>query len=162
MIPCITRSKIEVFKTLLDGASAVTVAAHVHPDGDALGSTAAMCSYLRDVLGKDAVGVLPETPPESIRFIIQENVPYIFADKDPDAATGRIAQSDLVILLDCNGFSRTEGLSGSLEASKATKVLIDHHLNPQEEQFRLVFSTPEISSASELLYWILKDLGGGN
>ena len=104
--------------------------------------------------------VLPETPPESIRFIIPENIPYIFYDSNPDAADAWIAESDLIILLDCNGFSRTEGLSGSLEASKATKVLIDHHLNPQEEQFRLVFSTPEISSASELLYWILKDLGG--
>ncbi len=160
MIPCITRSKIEVFKTLLDGASAVTVAAHVHPDGDALGSTVAMCSYLRDIMGKDAVVVLPETPPESIRFIIPESIPYIFYDSNPDAADAWIAESDLIILLDCNGFSRTEGLSGALEASKAIKVLIDHHLNPQEEQFRLVFSTPEISSASELLYWILKDLGG--
>ncbi|MBR6306210.1 MAG: bifunctional oligoribonuclease/PAP phosphatase NrnA [Bacteroidales bacterium] len=160
MIPCITRSKIEFFKTLLDGASEVTVAAHVHPDGDALGSTAAMCSYLRNVMGKDAVGVLPEVPPESIRFIIPENVPFIFADQAPDAAEGRIAKSDLVILMDCNGFSRTENLRASLEASKAPKVLIDHHLNPQEQEFSLVFSTPEISSASELLYWILKDLGG--
>ena len=72
MIPCITGSKLESLKSLLGGASVVSVAAHVHPDGDALGSTAAMCSYLRDVLGKDAVGVLPETPPASISFIIPE------------------------------------------------------------------------------------------
>ena len=160
MIPCITGSKLKSLKSLLDGAYVVSVAAHVHPDGDAVGSTAGMCSYLRDVLGKDAVCVLPEVPPASIRFIIPENVPYIYADQDPEAAETRIAKSDLVILLDCNGFSRTEGLSAALEASKAPKVLIDHHLNPQEDQFSLVFSTPEISSASELLYWILKGLGG--
>ena len=145
---------------MLDGAAVVSVAAHVHPDGDAVGSTAGMCSYLRDVLGKDAVCVLPEVPPASIRFIIPENVPYIYADQSPEAAEARIAKSDLVIILDCNGFSRTEGLCAALEASKAPKVLIDHHLNPQQEQFSLVFSTPEVSSASELLYWILKGLGG--
>lgn len=160
MIPCITGSKLDSLKSMLGGASVVSVAAHVHPDGDAVGSSAGMCSYLRDVLGKDAVCVLPEVPPASIRFIIPDSVPSIFADQDPEAAAARIAGSDLIILLDCNGFSRTEGLNAPLEASKAQKVLIDHHLNPQEEQFSLVFSTPEISSASELLYWILTGLEG--
>ena len=36
------------------------------------------------------------------------------------------------------------------------KVLIDHHLFPDTERFDLVFSTQEISSASELLFHILK------
>lgn len=138
----------------------VSVAAHVHPDGDAVGSTAAMCSYLREIMGKDAVGILPEVPPANIAFIIPENVPYIFGDKDPEAAAARIAASDLIIVLDCSGIMRTEGLSGPISASRAPKVLIDHHLNPQDQEFSLVFSTPEVSSASELLYWILKDLEG--
>ena len=156
MIPCITGSKLESLKSLLGGASVVSVAAHVHPDGDALGSTAAMCSYLRNVLGKDAACVLPEVPPASISFIIPENIPYLYGDQ----ATQRIAASDLIIVLDCSGIMRTEGLSATLDASKAPKVLIDHHLNPQEQEFSLVFSTPEISSASELLYWILLGLEG--
>ena len=160
MTPSITGSKLESLKSLLGGARMVSVAAHVHPDGDAVGSTAAMCSYLREIMGKDAVGILPEVPPANIAFIIPENVPYIFGDKDPEAAAARIAASDLIIVLDCSGIMRTEGLSGPISASRAPKVLIDHHLNPQEQEFSLVFSTPEISSASELLYWILKDLEG--
>lgn len=158
MIPCITDSKIKSLRALMDGSSKVTVISHVHPDGDALGSSAAMCCYLRECLGKDAVGILPETPPASIRFIKPESLPFIYADSAPSQAAARIAESDLVILLDCNGFSRTDSLSGALEASGAVKVLIDHHLNPIQEQFSLVFSTPDISSASELLYWILTRL----
>lgn len=161
MIPCITSSKLESLKALLDGAGKVSVIAHVHPDGDAAGSSAAMCLYLRENLGKDAWVVLPEVLPDSIRFIVPESVPCIFADNSPEAAAARIAESSLIILLDCNGFSRTESLCPALEASSAPKVLIDHHLNPQEQQFSLVFSTPEVSSASELLYWILKALAGG-
>lgn len=160
MIPCITGSKLQSLKTLLDGASKVSVIAHIHPDGDAVGSTAGMCCFLKENLGKDAVCVLPEVPPESIRFIQPDNVQYIYGDQDLEGAAKRIGESNLIVLLDCNGFSRTEGLSAALEASKAPKVLIDHHLNPQEHQFSLVFSTPEVSSASELLYWILKGLGG--
>lgn len=161
MIPCITSSKLESLKALLDGTGKVSVIAHVHPDGDAAGSTAAMCLYLRENLGKDAAVVLPETLPDSIRFIMPGSVPCLFADKSPEEAAARIAESSLIVLLDCNGFSRTEGLCAALEASDAPKVLIDHHLNPQQRQFSLVFSTPEISSASELLYWILKALAGG-
>ncbi|MBQ9411356.1 MAG: bifunctional oligoribonuclease/PAP phosphatase NrnA, partial [Bacteroidales bacterium] len=73
--------------------------------------------------------------------------------------TGEAEESDLVILMDCNAFSRTETLSESLSASPAPKVLIDHHLNPDSGSFNLVFSTPDISSASELTFWILKALG---
>ena len=65
-----------------------------------------------------------------------------------------------MIQLDCNSFSRTEGLEAALKASPARKILIDHHLNPDRDSFDLVFSTPEISSASELLYWVLKAAGG--
>ncbi|MEE3465474.1 MAG: DHHA1 domain-containing protein, partial [Candidatus Cryptobacteroides sp.] len=53
-----------------------------------------------------------------------------------------------------------EGLAPFLEASSAQKILIDHHLNPDRESFDIVFSTPEISSASELLYWVLKAAEG--
>ena len=39
--------------------------------------------------------------------------------------------------------------------SQAAKILIDHHLNPDSSMFDLVFSETEISSTSELLYYIL-------
>ena len=70
----------------------------------------------------------------------------------------RIGESDLIVLLDANGFSRTEGLKEAFEASKAPKVLIDHHIGPERDRFQVVFSTPDVSSASELLYYILKEL----
>jgi phosphoesterase RecJ-like protein len=45
-----------------------------------------------------------------------------------------------------------------LEGSTADKILIDHHLSPDRDKFSLVFSETQISSASELLYHILKML----
>ena len=156
---CIPQESINKLQALIGGASRVTVLGHTHPDGDALGCTGALGQYLREVCGKDAAVVLPDTPADNLRFIVPPTCPLLCGDTEPEAAAERIGTSDLLFLLDCNGFSRTEGLEPFLKASKAPKVLIDHHLNPERESFNLVFSTPDISSASELLFWILRALG---
>ena len=155
---CIPQDSLKRLQVLIDGASRVSVLGHTHPDGDALGCTGALALFLRDICGKDAVLVLPDSPADNLRFILPSSCPLLCADTEPEAAAARIGESDLIFLLDCNGFSRTEGLEPYLTASTARKVLIDHHLNPQCECFDLVFSTPDISSASELLYWVLKAL----
>lgn len=154
----ITKEGIQELHSLINNSAKVAVVGHMHPDGDALGSTSAMCLYMRDFCGKDATIVLPETPADNVSFIIPEGLPCLCWDKEPKKSESRILEADLVIQLDCNAFHRTEGLQCAMETSKAKKVLIDHHLNPAVECFNLVFSTPEISSASELLYWILKEL----
>ena len=159
----IDTAAVERLEALLESGGTVTVTAHSHPDGDALGSVSGLVSYLRKCRGKDAVAVLPDTPPATVRFIVPVGVPLLCHDTDPEACLARIATSDLVILLDGNGFSRTEGLQEAFEASPAPKVLIDHHVGPDMDKFRLVFSTPDVSSASELLYYILlelPDIGG--
>ena len=145
--------------SLIQGATHPVVLGHTHPDGDAMGSTLALTLFLRQ-MGKDATCILPDTPADYLQFIVPADVPYLYHDQSPQAAQERIAGADLVFLLDCNAFSRTEGLAPALEASTAPKVLIDHHLNPDSEKFNLVFSTPDISSASELLYWILDAMTG--
>ena len=144
--------------TLLENARMVTVTAHTHPDGDALGSVAGLVAYLRECRGKDAVAVLPDTPAATVRFIVPAGVPLLCHDTQPEACLDRIAASDLVVLMDGNGFSRTEGLQEAFEASDAPKILIDHHVGPESDRFQLVFSTPDVSSASELLYYILLEL----
>ena len=150
---------ISGLKALLDTASRVVVLGHTHPDGDALGSTAALCLFLKKELGKEACCLFNETPPENLRFLLAREVPYLFHDREPEKTVETIQKADLIVLLDCNSFLRTEALQQPLQEASAPKVLIDHHLNPDTASFNLVFSTPDISSASELLYWILKELG---
>ena len=153
---CIGGGKIGKLEKLVSGASVVSIVTHTHPDGDAIGCSIALCSFLREKYGKDAAVLLPDPAPEHMEFLLDASVPV--SVKDPGR---RIGKSDLVFLLDANGFSRTENLSEAMKASRAVKVLIDHHLNPSRKDFNLVFSTEEVSSASELLYWILKKMAGG-
>ena len=160
MIPCITDDKLKAFHACIKQASRIAVVSHLHPDGDALGSSVAMGTFLRETMGKDVVCILPDAPPANIMFIIPDGLPFIYADTKQQEAEKAIQNSDLLILLDLNGPSRTEPLESCVRASSAKKILVDHHLNPEADAFDLVFSTPEISSASELLYWILKGLTG--
>ena len=148
----------EAFVKYIGAAQSVTVLSHTHPDGDAVGSCTAMCSFLD---GKDAVCILPDRPGKSIEFIFQDSVNPIYACEEKEAAAARIASSDLIIVLDCNCFSRVEGLEDELRAAKCPKILIDHHVGPAVGDFSLVYSTTEISSACELLYSILREVAGG-
>ena len=155
----IPTDRIEALAALVQNASRVAVVGHTRPDGDALGSTAALALYLQSLPGKTVSCVFSDSPAENLRFLLPGKLCYHFHDGQPAQAQNAVREADLVFLLDCNGFSRTEALQPFLEASPAPKVLIDHHLNPESASFSLVFSTPEVSSASELLYWILKAMG---
>lgn len=154
----IREDKIGLLGRLISEASRVVVAGHIRPDGDALGSTAALALYLQG-MGKDVTVVFPDTPADNLRFILPASVRYAFADKDPEKVKEAADRAQLLFLLDCNAFSRTESIAGILAGASAGKVLVDHHLNPDTEAFDVSFSTPGISSASELLYWVLKALG---
>ncbi len=150
MIGCIGQEKIDGFRKLLGNARKVALAGHVHPDGDAIGCVTALALFLQRELGKEVVCMFPDALPESLNSAKNPSLKYLW---------GKTEDADLLILMDCNAFSRTDVLGDYLAASAAPKVLIDHHLNPDVSSFNLVFSTPDISSASELTFWILKALG---
>lgn len=153
----IRKENIQTLRQWMAKATRPVILGHTHPDGDALGATAALALYLRG-LGKDAACVFPDTPADNLRFILPDNVPYFFRDQEADAAIQRIADADLLFLVDANAFNRIEGLEDAATASTAPKVLMDHHLNPDLASFGLAFTTPDISSASEVVYWVLKEL----
>lgn len=157
---CIIPERLAALDALILGARKVAVVAHTHPDGDALGSAAGMAAYLQQLRGKEVSCLFPDTPPVHLQFILPSGVAWYCLDREAGAVQQWLREADLVILQDCNAFSRTEGIAPLLEASTAPKVLIDHHLNPDLAPFSVVFSTPEISSASELVYWILTSLAG--
>ena len=151
----LSRADIESFSRSLDRARRVTVVSHTHPDGDAAGSTAALFSYISERRGKDVKVILPDYPSDTLLFLC-DNV--IFASDHAKEAEAWIEGSDLIILIDANALRRTEQLESLIRASSAQRILIDHHVGPERESFSLVFSETEVSSACELLFWILMEM----
>lgn len=153
----ITPFSIESLISIITKAEKIAIVSHMKPDGDAIGSTSGMYHFL-GMLGKEHRKiVLPHRAPGYLDFLydkamIKDTIVY---EHKPRPAIKAIAESDLIICLDFNAFHRTDALEGALQESSATKILIDHHLNPDREKFDLIFSETEISSASELTYQIL-------
>ena len=75
----------------------------------------------------------------------------IFADE-------LIAEADVICCLDFNALSRIDAMAKPVAASAGRKVLIDHHLNP-EDFCRVTISHPEISSTSELIFRLICRMG---
>ena len=141
--------KIRLLDNLIESSRSVVISTHTHPDGDALGSSCAMYHYLRACRSKSDVALVCEQPPSTIAFI---------ADGVPVSGVEALEGADLIICTDYNGLRRAGFAEAALRGSKARKVLIDHHLSPCESEFDLVFSRPEVSSASEMVYEMLRQL----
>ncbi len=155
----ICSNSINAFESMIADSRRICITTHMKPDGDAIGSCTALYHYLT-MCGKANVKIiLNDRHPAYLNFLT-DRLPgeaLVIRQEKPQDAEVCLADSDLIFCLDFNAFHRTEGLEKALEASKADKVLIDHHLNPDRDKFQLAFSETDISSASELLYQILME-----
>ena len=155
----ITSKNIETFVRLVTGSERIAIIGHMKPDGDALGSCLGMYHYLELYGNKERKIILPHRAPTYLHFLIDKDTrKKVLNHEDHQAAAEKaIMESDLIICQDFNAFHRTDTLETVLRQAKGTKILIDHHLNPDRESFSLSFSETEISSASELVYQILME-----
>lgn len=155
----INSQNIKTFNNLLSDALRIAIVTHMKPDGDALGSSMAMQGFIR-ACGKQSTIVLPHRYPSNLEFLTEGNTlsSIIIYEETPSEAEKAIYEADLIICLDFNAFHRTDKLEQALNSSKAAKVLIDHHLNPDRCRFDVSFSETQVSSASELLFHILMNM----
>ncbi len=70
-------------------------------------------------------------------------------DRYKEFADKLIAEADVICCLDFNAIHRIDAMGDAVLASPARKILIDHHLHP-EDFCKIIISHPNISSTSEL------------
>jgi len=80
-------------------------------------------------------------------------------DKHVEQGDLLLKTADVIFCLDFNSASRTDRMADTLLASKAKKVLIDHHLGPDLPTV-LTVSHPEASSTCELVFRMVWQLDG--
>lgn len=158
-IQFIANESVSAARHLIESAQRIVTISHMSPDGDAVGSSLAARHLLR-ALGKQVTTVLPNHFPAFFGWMNGASDILIY-ENDNKAVQTAIVEADLVILLDLNSLKRINGVKPLVEQSKAPKLLIDHHLDP--EQFTdVIVSYPEISSTSELLYALIVQMGWGD
>ena len=145
-----------MLRSLIADAETIVLCCHQNPDGDAMGSMLGWGAVLQQ-MGKEPLMVVPDQYPDYLQWLpnTEKVVRY---DKRKDFVDTVLKIADLVFCLDFNSLSRTDEMEESLKGSPAKKVLIDHHPQPDIDA-TLCFSQPEASSASELVFRIVWQLG---
>lgn len=148
--------EIQQLKQLLSFPKEITIITHRNPDGDAIGSSMGLAAYLSK-LHHNVKVIFPSEYPTSYGFIHGVQRAIIF-DLDHDAARKAIENCEVLFCLDFNGLDRVDKLGEMIQFSKAKKVLVDHHLDP-EPFTDIEFSEIAASSTCELIFRLIADLG---
>ena len=135
---------------LIRKAQSVAILTHMSPDGDAMGSSLAMKLYLQ-ALGKETIAVIvPNSFPDFLAWLPDAGNILVY-DKQEEESKTIIANTDLIICLDFNDTKRIGKMGEAVEQSAAKKIVLDHHLFPQDFA-NITMSYPHASSTSELVF----------
>lgn len=152
----IDQDKITKVADLIDKADNAVIVTHVSPDGDAIGSSLGLYHYLIDQ-GLDVTIIVPNEFPYFLKWL-KGSKDILIHEKYPDFGDKLINDTDLIFCLDFNVLSRIKNVGPAVEASKAKKVLVDHHPDPSAFS-DVCISHPEISSTSELVFRLICRMG---
>lgn len=143
----------------LAAAKRIVATAHMHADGDAVGSLTAMYALLKKNTDAEVTPMLPDGCPEDLTWLPHTDR-ILSGRTDGDRCRKAITEADLIVCLDLSGLDRTGGLSEAFRASQAPKILIDHHIGPDRASFDIVVSDADSSSTCEMVYWTFRTTYG--
>lgn len=168
------QTQLKEISNVLVGADTVLIFPHINIDGDALGSSVAICKALRD-MGKKSYVVYEEPLPNTLAFLDKhycifptgENVAaeghckisgkeYRYGEYTKEIFEDTIEKIDVSVCVDCGDERRVgKRLPLCLEAEKT--VCIDHHYS--RSNFCMVNCIDEKAAATgELIFDLLKEM----
>jgi bifunctional oligoribonuclease and PAP phosphatase NrnA len=148
---------LESFKEYLVSPKKMIIIPHFKPDADALGSALGLAIYLRKK-GHQVTVVSPSDYPDFLNWMPGNREVVIFQKEKPGKTANLIQEADTLFCVDFSNLSRLEGLGAFVLNSPAQKVLIDHHLQPEEFADFEQWDTSAASTA-ELIFELIVDLG---
>ena len=152
----IEQSKIDRFAKWLEHADKIVIVAHVAPDGDAIGSSLGLWHFLNSQ-EKTVNVIVPNAFPDFLKWMPGSKDVLLY-DRYKEFADNLIAEADVICCLDFNALHRIDAMAPAIAESKARKILVDHHLHP-EDFCDITISHPEISSTSELVVRLICRMG---
>ena len=143
-------------KKILSTPKKVVIVPHKNPDGDAMGSTLGLYHYL-EKLGHSATVIAPNDYPEFLKWIPgTESV--VIHEKELAVADALISDADLIFTLDFNALHRCGAMGIPIENSKAIKVMIDHHQQP-DAYAAFMYSDVTMCSTCQMVYHFIEKMG---
>jgi phosphoesterase RecJ-like protein len=147
----------EKIKAIIATKDPVVVISHINPDGDAIGSSAALALYLKKK-GVPVTVIIPNEVPEFLRWMPGFEMVCTYR-RNREACRKAVSSAGTIFLVDFNEPGRIGKLEKDIETASAFRILIDHHENPAD------FADINISeswrgSAGEMIYLLMKELDG--
>lgn len=136
---------------LLEKAHSVSIATHLNPDGDGIGSMLAMGELL-GTMGKSVTLLCNDKPPTNLLFL--PNVQQIIHGEEAEKCK---TEFDLGIILDLNNTTRLGKARHAIEKSKKI-VVIDHHEKIDNDIEGLLIIYPEYSATALIIYEIFLNM----
>jgi phosphoesterase RecJ-like protein len=117
-------------KKLLAQPQKIVITTHHKPDGDAMGSSLGLYNYLIQQ-GHHARVITPTDYPDFLSWM-PGNEDVIIYTEHLEQSAALIADADFIFCLDFNALGRINQMGELVGASSAYKIMIDHHLEPED------------------------------
>ena len=137
-------------------ASNIVITAHKSADGDSIGSSLGLL-YFIEKLGKKAIVCHPDKAPDFLNWL--DTSAIILMEENPDKVTTEMQKADLILCLDYNASNRVgPDMQSLLEEATCKKIMIDHHLNPEDFP-TITVSETTASSTAQLIVDLIEQSG---
>ena len=147
---------LNAFKNLIQEPKKVVITTHRNPDGDAIGSSLGLSHYLK-TKGHEVEVIFPSEYPKIFEFLPEIELATIF-DQEKEKSLTKIKEAEIIFCLDYNSLDRVDKMAADIEASSASKVMVDHHMDP-DDFADFTMSDPSASSTAEMVYLLIESLG---
>lgn len=135
----------------------VVITTHQKPDADAMGSSLALAGLLRK-LGHQVTVISPTNWAGWLNWMPGVNEVVDF-ELNKEKTARILLEADWLFCLDFNIFHRTKNLAPLLAAATCTRILIDHHQEPDTPNFDYGISDTGKSSTCEMIFDFITNSG---
>jgi phosphoesterase RecJ-like protein len=141
---------------LLNQPRKIVITTHHKPDGDAMGSSLGLYNYLIQQ-GHHVQVIAPTDYPEFLAWMPGNEEVIIYTEQIEKSAE-LIDKAELIFCLDFNNLTRINEMGELVRQSSAVKVMIDHHLEPEDfDDYR--YWNINACAAAQLVYgFIVEEL----
>lgn len=144
-----TKQDISNIKELLSTSKRIVIVPHKNPDGDAIGSSLGLLLYLKKLHHTISI-IAPNDYPDFLKWMPQEHT-IIKYESQREYSNALIEKADIIFTLDFNALHRVGEMELPLQNSKAVKIMIDHHQQP-DDYADFMYSNIRMSSTCEMIY----------
>jgi len=136
--------------SLLPETKSIVITFHQKPDADAMGSGLALYNFLIQ-FDHNVTVISPTNWPAFLNWMPGAKKVVDFEMHNEEAVKA-LKKAEWLFCLDFNVLSRTKNMEPIIESSNSTKILIDHHQQPQTSFFDYGLSDTKKSSTAEMIF----------